>query len=76
ETPQQVLDQVVSEAEILIRIAESKREAAPDSDLAVAVAVSRTNLETEKQLLGNSNATTTDIQTITYALQNSSQLLG
>ncbi|HEM2802965.1 TPA: KxYKxGKxW signal peptide domain-containing protein, partial [Streptococcus suis] len=76
ETPQQVLDQVVSEAEILIRIAESKLEAAPDSDLAVAVAVSRTNLETAKQLLGNSNATTTDIQTITSALQNSSQLLG
>ncbi|WP_194963806.1 KxYKxGKxW signal peptide domain-containing protein, partial [Streptococcus suis] len=76
ETPQQVLEQVVSEAEILIQIAESKLEAAPDSDLAVAVAVSRTNLETAKQLLGNSNATITDIQTITSALQNSSQLLG
>ncbi|NQH87248.1 KxYKxGKxW signal peptide domain-containing protein, partial [Streptococcus suis] len=76
ETPQQVLEQVVSEAEILIQIAESKLEAAPDSDLAVAVAVSRTNLETAKQLLGDSNATITDIQTITSALQNSSQLLG
>ncbi|MHC3594539.1 KxYKxGKxW signal peptide domain-containing protein [Streptococcus suis] len=76
ETPQQVLEQVVSEGEILIKIAESQLATASDSDLAAALAVSRSDIAAAKQLLGNTAASLTDIQTAISGLQTSSSALG
>ncbi|HEM6311050.1 TPA: KxYKxGKxW signal peptide domain-containing protein [Streptococcus suis] len=76
ETPQQVLEQVVSEGEILIKIAESQLSTASDSDLAAALAALQSDIVMAKQLLGNSAVTQAEIETIVSSLQTNSLALG
>ncbi|HEM4573048.1 TPA: KxYKxGKxW signal peptide domain-containing protein [Streptococcus suis] len=76
ETPQQVLEQVVSEGEILIKIAESQLATASDSDLAAALAALQSDIVMAKQLLGNSAVTQAEIETIVSSLQTNSLALG
>ncbi|HEM6206233.1 TPA: DUF445 family protein, partial [Streptococcus suis] len=74
ETPQQVLEQVVSDAEILIQIANG--HTTPSQELTDAVAVSTKDIAAAKLILGNTKATAEEIQTVVDSVQNSSQALG
>ncbi|RRR54619.1 hypothetical protein EI998_01865, partial [Streptococcus suis] len=74
ETPQQVLEQVVSDAEILIQIANG--HTTPSQELTDAVAVSTKDIAAAKLILGNTKATAEEIQTVVDSVQNTSQALG
>ncbi|MEI4368161.1 KxYKxGKxW signal peptide domain-containing protein [Streptococcus suis] len=74
ETPQQVLEQVVSEAEVLVQIASN--QTAPSQALLTAIGTSRDQLLLAQTILGDADATAADLTTIISSLQASSQALG
>ena len=70
----EVLEQVTSEAEILVQIANG--QTTPSQELTDAVAVSTKDIAAAKLILGNTEATAEEIQTVVNSVQNSSQALG
>lgn len=70
----EVLEQVTSEAEILVQIANG--QTTPSQELTDAVAVSTKDIAAAKLILGNAEATAEEIQTVVNSVQNSSQALG
>ncbi|HEM5292237.1 TPA: KxYKxGKxW signal peptide domain-containing protein, partial [Streptococcus suis] len=68
------LEQVTSEAEILVQIANS--ETGISQELENAIALSIKDIAVAKSLLGNESATVVEIQTVISSLQASSQTLG
>ncbi|MET3633768.1 accessory Sec-dependent serine-rich glycoprotein adhesin [Streptococcus porcorum] len=69
-----VLEQVTSEAEILVQIANG--QTTPSQELTDAVAVSTKEIAAAKLILGNTEATVEEIQTVVDSVKNSSQSLG
>ena len=70
----EVLEQVTSEAEILVQIANG--QTTPSQELTDSVAVSTKEIVAAKLILGNTEATAEEIQTVVDSVQNSSQALG
>ncbi|HEL2058656.1 TPA: KxYKxGKxW signal peptide domain-containing protein, partial [Streptococcus suis] len=70
----QTLEQVVSEAEVLVQIASN--QTAPSQALLTAIGTSRDQLLLAQTILGDADATAADLATIISSLQASNQAIG
>ncbi|MFH0358950.1 KxYKxGKxW signal peptide domain-containing protein, partial [Streptococcus sp. A27] len=70
----QTLEQVVSEAEVLVQIASN--QTAPSQALLTAIGTSRDQLLLAQTILGDADATAADLATIISSLQTSNQAIG
>lgn len=74
EEEKQTLEQVISEAEVLVQIASN--QTAPSQALLTAIGTSRDQLLLAQTILGDADATVADLATIISSLQSSNQAIG
>ncbi|HFI0664871.1 TPA: accessory Sec-dependent serine-rich glycoprotein adhesin, partial [Streptococcus suis] len=74
EEEKQTLEQVISEAEVLVQIASN--QSAPSQALLTAIETSRDQILLAQTILGDADATVADLATIISSLQASNQAIG
>ncbi|HFU3712374.1 TPA: KxYKxGKxW signal peptide domain-containing protein, partial [Streptococcus suis] len=74
EEEKQTLEQVISEAEVLVQIASN--QTAPSQALLTAIETSRDQILLAQTILGDADATVADLATIISSLQSSNQAIG